>query len=209
MFELMTFHEYPEYIEDPEKQINGMIKEIRTDKQPEYSETLRNLIIECIRPLPMERIELDRLRQRIKSYRDRMHTEYNETDDDGRAEFESENMLYYIRNEINNMPTTGELNPTQPPLPSGFPDPDFPVFRPRFSDEEDIEEGPEGVNDFWDEVEDRPEAAEDFEEEIDHGPDPERDLRIYNRKRPDSKSSSHLLCDALLFISSSSLYTTS
>ena len=202
MFELMTFHDYPEYIEDPENQINGMIKEIRTDKQPEYSETLRELITECVRPRPMERIELDRLRERIKSYRDRMHTEYNETDDDGRAEFESENLLYYIGNEINNMPTTGELNPTQPPIASQFPDPDYPIFRPRFPDEEDIEEGPEGANDFWDEVEDRPDAVRDFKEELDDGPAPEKDLRIYNRKRPDSKSPSPFLRDALLFISS-------
>ena len=187
MFELLTSHQYRDYMEDAHDHID-------TDKEPEYSEILRDLITECIRPIPLERIELDRLRERIQSYRDRMHREYMETDDDGRAEFESENLLYYIRNEINNMPTTSELIPTQPQLLSAFPDPDYPIFPPLFSDEEDIEDGPEAVHDFWDDVEDAPVAVIDLEEgEIYDGPDPERDLRIDQRKRPDSKSPSHFL----------------
>ena len=202
MFELLTFHEYPDYIEDPENHINGIIKEIRTDKNPEYSETLRDLIIDCVRPIPTERVELDRLRERIKSHRDRMHREYMETDDDGRAEFESENLLYYIRNEINNMPTTGELYPTQPPYLSAFPDPDYPILPPLFPDEEEIEDGPEAVQDFWDEVEGAPQAVNDFEQEVEdppqavndfeqhneNSPNPVNDLRTYNRKRLHSKS---------------------
>ena len=210
MFELLTFHYYPDYMEDAHNHIE-------TDKSPEYSETLRDLITGCIRPIPTERIELDRLRERIKSYRDRMHREYMETDDDGRAEFESENLLYYIRNEINNMPTTEELNPTQMPLLSAFPDPDYPIFPPRFPDEEEIYDGPEAVNDFWDEVEDAPQAENDFEKGNEDAPEPEqgdqdppeheKDLRTYNRKRPDSKSPP--LPSPLLFISSRSIYTTS
>ena len=176
MFELLTSHQYRDYMEDAHDHID-------TDKEPEYSETLRDLITECIRPIPLERIELDRLRERIQSYRDRMHREYMETDDDGRAEFESENLLYYIRNEINNMPTTSELIPSQPPLLSEFPDADYPIFPPLFSDEEDIEDGPEAANDFWDEVEDGSEEGE-----IVDRPKPKKDLPIYERKRPDSKS---------------------
>lgn len=181
MFELLTFHEHSDYMRDNRLNTNGMINEIRTDKTPEYSETLRDLITECVRPVPLERIELDHLREMIKSYRDRMHREYEETDDDGRAEFESENMLYYIRNEINNMPTTGEYQPIKPPAATQFPDRDHPILPPRFANEGDYD-----------------------------GPEPEDDLINYRRKRPKSMSPSHLFRDALHdFISPRTIYTTS
>ena len=180
MFELLTFHEHSDYTEDDQNNTYGMILEIQTNKKPEYSETLRHLITECVRPVPLERIELDRLRERIKSYRDRMHREYTETDDDGRAEFESENLLYYIKNEINNMPTTGEYKPIKAPSASSFPDPEYPIFPPNFAD-----------------------AGEN-----DDGPEAEKDLSKHKRKLPESMSPSHLLRDALHdLISSRAIYT--
>ena len=142
MLELLTLYRHADYVNDPEYHVNGVITNIDTTKEPEYSKDLRDLIKRCIEPDPFNRIPLDRLRAFIRSYRKRISRAYRESDEEGKARFQSDNRLYYIRNEINNMPT-GNWQPNEAKSPSEpesgkFPDRDFPVVFPRFDD------GPEG-----------------------------------------------------------------
>ena len=148
MLELLTLYRHADFVNDLEYHVNGVITNIETVKEPEYSKDLRDLIKRCIEPDPDNRIALERLRVSIRSYRKRISRAYRESDEEGKARFQSDNRLYYIRNEINNMPTGNwqpneEENPSE--LESGkFPDRDFPVIFPRFDD------GPEGERDGGD-----------------------------------------------------------
>ncbi|KAL9129574.1 MAG: hypothetical protein Q9175_007260 [Cornicularia normoerica] len=149
MFELLTLYAHWDYMNDPGYNVDGMIVNIETSRKPEYSKALRDLITDCVRPVPTERIELDHLRACIQSYRDRVHRKYRKSDDDGRARFESRSLLYYIRNEINNM-RTGRWEPYEAKSPTeaeggNFPDRDWPVVFPRFDDDndDDDDDGPE------------------------------------------------------------------
>lgn len=138
MLELLTLYAHLDYINDPEYNDAGRIRVIETNKEPEYSQDLRGLIKACIEPKCLERIKLEDLRARIKSYHDRIIREYRQSNDDWRARYESDSLLYYARNEINNMPT-GEWEPYKAISPSKpeevkFPDHAWPVVFPRFVD---------------------------------------------------------------------------
>lgn len=148
MLELLTLYSHADYVNDPEYHVNGVITNIDTTKEPEYSKDLRDLIKRCIEPDPFNRIPLHRLRASIRSYRKRISRAYRESGEEEKARFRSDNRLYYIRNEINNMPT-GNWQPYEAKSPSEpesgrFPDRDFPVIFPRFDD------GPEGEGDDGD-----------------------------------------------------------
>lgn len=138
MLELLTLYPHADYMNDPDFNVYGTIIDIQTQKTPEYSKSLRDLIKGCIEFEPLDRIELDRLRACIKFYRDRLNNTYEQLDNTERARFESNSLLYYVRNEINNMPT-GRWEPYEPESPSKpedekFPNLDWPVVFPRFDD---------------------------------------------------------------------------
>ena len=149
MLELLTLYRHADFVNDPEYHVNGVITNIDTTKEPEYSKDLRDLIKRCIEPDPFNRIPLDRLRASIRSYRKRISRAYRESGEEQKARFRSDNRLYYIRNEINDMPT-GHWQPYEAKSPwepeSGkFPDRDFPVIFPRFFDDDGPErEGDDG-----------------------------------------------------------------
>ena len=134
MLELLTLYTHAEHMNDPAYNVDGVIEQIRTENQPEYSADLRDLIMSCIKPNASDRIGLNPLRALITSYRERIHERYNNlSDDDGRAKFEFENLLYYVKDEINNMPT-GSWIPYDPEPTPGiekFPDA-WPIRYPRF-----------------------------------------------------------------------------
>ena len=136
MLELLTLYAHSEHMSDPDYHVGGMIKEITTNRNPEYSHTLRVLIRECVRPDPGDRIELDVLQNCIKTYRDRAKKVYDNLSNRRRAKFESESHLYYVKNEINNMPP-GPWKPAERHKnhrrPDQFPD-DYTVEFPHFSD---------------------------------------------------------------------------
>ena len=167
MLELLTLYRHADYVNDPEYHVNGVITNIDTTKEPEYSKDLRDLIKRCIEPDPFNRIPLDRLRASIRSYRKRISRAYRESDEEEKARFRSDNRLYYIRNEINNMPT-GNWQPNEAKSPSEpesgkFPDRDFPVIFPRFDD------GPEGEGDEGDDGDGDDGDADDGNGDADDG----------------------------------------
>lgn len=148
MLELLTLYTHADYMNDPDYNVNGVIVDIETKKKPEYSKMLRDLIKECLEPEPSLRPKLHRLQARIKACRDRLGRIYEQSDNTGRAIFEYNSLLYYVRNEINNMPT-GRWEPYEPESPSKpehgqFRD-DWPVVFPRFHDGPEAER--EGSND--------------------------------------------------------------
>ena len=134
MLELLTLYTHAEHMNDPAYNVDGVIEQIRTENQPEFSADLRDLIMSCIKPNASDRISLHPLRALITSYRERIHERYNNlSDDDGRAKFEFENLLFYVKDEINNMPT-GSWIPYDPEPTPGiekFPD-TWPIKYPRF-----------------------------------------------------------------------------
>ena len=83
---------------------DGYIVDFTTVKDPEYSQDLRDLIQDCLHPIPRSRIRLDVLRIYINAYRSRTRDRYEQSNDDEKARFKAENRLYYVKNEINNMP---------------------------------------------------------------------------------------------------------
>ena len=150
MLELLTLYSHADYMIDPEYNVNGEIIDIKTEKEPEYSKKLRDLIKSCLESKPAKRIEVHRLRDCIEVYRDRIKKRYEQSDSNERARFEHDSFLYYKRNEINNMPT-GRYQPYDPESPSmpeaqKIPDLDWPVTFPRFHDDGPEAEG-EGNDD--------------------------------------------------------------
>lgn len=169
MLELLTLSPHVDYMNDPDYNVDGVITDIETDKKPEYSIALRDLIKSCLEPKPLERIKIGSLRACIKSNRDHLSETYEQSDNNGRARFEDDSLLYYIRNEINNMPP-GRYEPIDPESPSKpevvrFRDYDWPVVFPRFHD------GPESEGQGSDDSDDS-----DSDDESDDGGSPERML---------------------------------
>lgn len=131
MFELVTLYLHADYLTDPEYNDEGMIVKIKTDRDPEYSKELRDLIEVCVKPGASNRILLDHLRVLIRSYRDSIHAKYEQLDDDGKAGFRSHNRLYYIENDINGMPA-GRWQRNCEAEDEKFADPwtiNYPIFR--------------------------------------------------------------------------------
>lgn len=143
MFELVTLYLHADYLCDEEYSNNGTIVNIKTSRDPEYSKELRDLIEACVKPGPSNRILLDHLRILIKSYRDSIHEKYEQLNDDKKRAFQSHNRLYYIENDINDMPT-GSWKPNRKLEAEKFLDP-WTFKYPSFSD--DPETKGEGAND--------------------------------------------------------------
>ena len=138
MLELVTLYPHADYMNDPEYHADGLIVRVQTSREPEYSSALRKLIRQCVRPAPADRITLRRLRARVGLCRDRILESYRAASAGERARFEADGRLYYVRNEINGMPT-GTWEPyaaegPSRPEPGKFPDPEWPVVFPRFDD---------------------------------------------------------------------------
>ncbi len=139
MLELLTLYSHADHMNDTAYHVNGMINEIKTRKEPEYSQQLRDLIRDCLKPEPSNRIRLEVLHVYIKSRCKSIHKTYKNAIDKERARFETDALLYYVKDEINNMPTgTWEnYDPEPKPVPEQFPD-QWPIRYPRF------EKGPDG-----------------------------------------------------------------
>ena len=153
MYELLTMYTYSSCINDADYTVNGRLKDIKTKKEPEYSKELRRLITRCIEFESTDRIELNRLQAKIGRYRGHIQQRYRQSDDSEKLRFERNSHLYYIGNEINNMPT-GTWEPyicwTPPDLENNhFRDRDYPIVFPRFDDgpESGGEGGDENDND--------------------------------------------------------------
>ena len=85
MVELLTLYAHDDFMSDPHYNVNGMIVDLTTKKDPEYSAALRNLIRKCVEPDPSKRIKLRKLRAAIEKYRGRLHEGYGKSDDEGKA----------------------------------------------------------------------------------------------------------------------------
>ena len=144
MLELVTLYRHADYMATEEYHVNGQIVDIKTVRKPEYTEELRKLIKQCVAPHPLKRIKLEDLRSRIKSRRHEYRKLYREKSKGQRERFRADHRLYYVGNEINDMPT-GNWEPKQangsPRSESDGFDREFPVKYPRFAD------GPEGESD--------------------------------------------------------------
>ena len=136
MLELLTLYPHADYMADSQYNTDGRVINLNTAREPEYSEYLINLIKRCIEPNPSDRIELKQLRSHVKSYRKGIKRTYRNSSPRGKVRFETENRLYYVKNEINDMPTGDfipymDKNPSEPE--SGkFPDREFPVKFPGY-----------------------------------------------------------------------------
>ncbi len=133
MLTLNTYHDYMSIKYD-----NNV--DIETTKQPEYSQELKDLVKRCLEKEPGRRIRLEALWDSLRSHRERVANTYTNSDDDGRTRFEYDNLVYYVGNEINNM-STGNWDPIFAEIHlsrsehAQFPDPEFPVYFPRFDDD--------------------------------------------------------------------------
>lgn len=140
MYELLTLHYVNSalYIDetDPYGGIEGL-PEIETDKDPEYSDGLRTLIRQCLRPNPEHRPRIAEMEEIIGRHRQQMAEYlYRIRGEDKTVPAEHER-LYYRGKEIEQM-RPGQYRPSpgrnlQAPE-SGFVDPDqtairFPQFR--------------------------------------------------------------------------------
>ena len=125
---------------DPDFNNNGYVIDIATVKNPEYSQDIRELIQDCLRPEPRNRIRLDVLRICIKAYRDRIQDTYKQSNENEQARFKSESRLYYNKSEINNM-SPGNWSPfdkKKKPVREQFPE--KPGIRyPRFANGPEVE----------------------------------------------------------------------
>ena len=99
MLELLTLYRHAEVMNCPFSSRDGMIEDIGTVNEPEYSQLLRNLIIECIRPDPHMRIRLRDLRSSIKNYRKSARREYKEASEEERVRTRTQDRLYYAQGE--------------------------------------------------------------------------------------------------------------
>ena len=138
MLELLTLYRHADYMNDDDYHSpGGQIIDIETVKKPEYTEELRELIKQCVEPDPLKRIKLKDLRSRIKSRRHEWKQSYRDESEGGRERFRADNRLYYVRNEINDMPPGNwvpqDVNHPQSSRIGGF-RPEFPIVYPRFPD---------------------------------------------------------------------------
>ena len=174
MLELLTLYAHADYMNDPDYNVKGVIVDIETRKKPEYSKILRDLIKECLEPEPSLRPKLRRLRAFVKACRDCLGSIYEQSDNTGRARFERNSLLYYVRNEINNMPTGGwePYDPESPSKPEGgqFRD-GWPVVFPRFHDGPEAERKGSNDNNSDDDDDDWPVVFPPFHD----GPKAERE----------------------------------
>ncbi len=166
MFEMLTLNTYHDYMSI--KYDNNV--DIETTKQPEYSQELKDLVKRCLEKEPARRIRLEALWDSIRSRRERVTDMYTQSDDDGRTRFEYDNLVYYVGNEINNM-STGNWDPIFAEIHlsrsehAQFPDREFPVYFPRFDDDD----GPEVLRDGGDDDDANDDEAGDGGEDGDAG----------------------------------------
>lgn len=138
MLELLTLYQHAGYMNSPGYHLdNGQIEDIETVRKPEYDKDLRDLIRRCVEPNPLKRIKLQKLRSLIKSSRDGSREYYTLSSKDKRKRIHAKHRLYYVGNEINNMPPGNWQPPegaqSQSSQSEGV-DPKFPVVYPSFPD---------------------------------------------------------------------------
>ncbi|KAI9729282.1 MAG: hypothetical protein M1834_006953 [Cirrosporium novae-zelandiae] len=129
MYTMMTHYALPDWYADPPDEENPninefCIEEIRTRREPEYSERLRTVIRECLRWDSDRRPTVQSLIDYIKFYHEKVFN----------REVAEEDVLFFRNNDINDMPP-GLFAPPHDPgnsLVRGgqFRDPDIGSFRP-------------------------------------------------------------------------------
>jgi serine/threonine protein kinase len=139
MYELLTLHRVRSALfeaeTDPEGGIEGL-PEIVTGKYPEYSEALRTLVRQCLRPNPQDRPRIADMENQIQACRRQIAQHFYELRGDNKSVPSDEERLYYRGNEIETM-EPGYWLPSNPRNfggpESGFADPDLgPIKFPRF-----------------------------------------------------------------------------
>ena len=174
---------------------NGCIVDITTVKIPEYSQELRDLIQDCLHPTPRNRIRLDILRISINEFRNRIKDGYEQSSDNEKSRFESESLLFYNKDEINNMPP-GNWEPyDKKKRPEGelFPETAsirYPVFPDDDGDDGGEDDGGEddGGEDDGDEDED-----DEDDDDDDDGDDDEAGAPVIMQQKGISPQSPDLL----------------
>lgn len=156
MLELLTLYKIADYLCDPKYSRNGEPINIETNKDPEYSEDIRELIQECVRVSYRHRPNLDVLQTRINAHLAQIQNAYEQADDEGKAKFRSDSRLYYVGSQINDM-ETGNWAPDDPkkkPKRERWPE-GPPIIYPKFDD------GPESGEEDDDSDEDDSDDDED------------------------------------------------
>ena len=190
MFELLTLHPVHRYLL-PGTGDEG-VPEIQTGRKPEFSPNIRELVRECLRPLPIRRPTILALLGRINVCREGMRKYFEPIRGPDKSlphEFER---VFYRGNEIGTMPT-GEWEPSRAAAAmdpsereSGFPDPsagslhfpEWPTFHPTQSeglgtDRGGVQVGAEPRSVEWEDAE---EDEDDDEDEDDENEDEDKDM---------------------------------
>lgn len=124
MYELLTLHRFRKALHS-----GG---EIRTDRTPEYTDTLRHLVRSCLRPNPQDRPDIPQLLEIIRHSRSQFKLEGSRLRGEDQSVPHETERLYYSGKEIETM-EPGRWQPTNPDLmekdESGFRDPRYSTLK--------------------------------------------------------------------------------
>lgn len=133
MYELLTLHHVKKALYPNEINEDGEgLAEIRTKKEPEYTDALRTLVRSCLRPNPQDRPDIRQLQKIITSSRSEFKLEGSRLRGEDQFTPHESERLYYLGKEIESM-KAGRWEPTDPDLTegeeSGFRDPRYSAMR--------------------------------------------------------------------------------
>lgn len=133
MYELLTLHHVKKALYPNEINEDGEgLDEIRTNKEPEYTDALRTLVRSCLRPNPQDRPDIRLLQKIISSSRSEFKLEGSRLRGEDQFTPHESERLYYLGKEIESM-KAGRWEPTNPELTegeeSGFRDPRYSAMR--------------------------------------------------------------------------------
>lgn len=161
MYDLLTLHHVRKALYRGEIDEEGEgLGEIRTSKEPEYTDTLRHLVRLCLRPNPQNRPDIRQLQRVISASRSAFKEEGSKLRGEDQSNPDESERLYYLDKEIEAM-KAGVWEPTNPDLTegeeSGFRDPRYSAIRfpkwERVRKMDDMDDGEEDHDDDDDEVE--------------------------------------------------------
>ena len=103
MFELITLHSVDHFLLPGAGNNNEGVAEIRSSRDPEYTNELREIVRMCLRPFPKDRPNTEELVTRLKEYRDVLKGYFQSPDENSLIPATDLDYVYYRGNEIDNM----------------------------------------------------------------------------------------------------------
>lgn len=129
MYDLLTLHHVNKalYLDGIDEYGEGL-DPIKSQKEPDYTHTLRHLVRSCLRPNPADRPDIRHLQKTIESARSEFKAKGSNLRGEDQSVPHEDERLYYHGKDIENM-KTGRWEPTYPDLregdESGFRDPRY------------------------------------------------------------------------------------